>query len=254
MSSLERAKAFVARGKRLAATVVPIAAMAVAVNAASAGTMTVTTPPTLIGYSGGVFSITCSGCGFQTSALPTLNGLDGVKVTGYSTGVLTAGAGITLFMDGTFQGLQGNLPADIPYSWDFTFQIDRDVPEPVTIPLSYGVRLAVSGSTGVYNNFWDSVDLLSGQATRITGSTVLQGTGAVVAPETWSLALFLVWDEPSPEPTLKPEENDTFTLTVPTNSVDINYASSAVPEPSALLLVAPGLALLAWKRTRARRG
>ena len=85
--------------------------------------------------------------------------------------------------------------------------------------------------------------MTAGVPVNISGTGMFTGDPLrpVPNPNQWSLALNLSWGGLT---------GDTFTLTIPQNSVDIN---SAVPEPASLLLIGPALALLLLKRARAAR-
>ena len=119
MNSVERAKAYLARGKRLAMTVVPFAAMAVTANAIAIAfpAFNPTSEPAIQGRSGG--ALTCSGCVFQTGALPMFNNLIGVKVYGSGTGTMTANGWVSLMTGGDFTGLSSRAPGQLPGAMGF---------------------------------------------------------------------------------------------------------------------------------------
>lgn len=170
---------------------------------------------------------------FSTEGLPIFNNVIGVK--GFGSTTLTVGEGgdgffeLYALMEGTGSG-DDFATSEIPAEWQFT--VTSSNANPVNWLLLFTVN-------GIDSEFNDDGTPLPGTEENDGLINVPNGS----ALSTWSARLSLTWEG---------QEGDTLTLTIPQNSIDINPGGefTGVPEPSAFLLVVPGLALLYLGRRR----
>ncbi len=243
MTSVERAKCFLQRKARvIALSAVPLASLVAIAPTAQAAPIT---NPVLIpsacsvnATSGSNFS--SSGC--STSALPQgSNLLTGVKMFGT--------ASISSFASGSnFQdiGLQFSVSSGsgnggffaggaIPIDWKFTIGVTGD-PQP---DLTWQLSISINGLNVYANSFGTAPGLITGNDV-----TSVLPAGTINS----YLINFLVSDDEA-------TKNETLTVTIPQNSININTAAAttAAPEPGTFALLGSalaGLGAFAWRRRR----
>lgn len=237
MTSLERAKSFLQRKARvIALTAIPLASLVAIAPTAKAGAVTnpVLNPTSCTpNFSGSNFS--SSGC--STAALaqgPNL--LTGVKLFGTaSVSDTISGGGVQLIGLGFFASGSGNggifAGGTIPVDWSFSTTVTGNANPDLTWVLTLNIN-----NTVVYNK------LFAISPGLITGSDV---TDALPAGPINSYSInFGVNDNEA-------VQGETLTVTVPSNSVNINTAATSAPEPGTFALLGSALAgigSLAWRR------
>jgi PEP-CTERM motif len=239
MTSVERAKCFLQRKARvLALTAVPLASLVAIAPTAKAGA--ITNPvlnPSACSISSSGSNFNSSGC--STAALPQgANLLTGVKmfgtasISGVSGGANFQFIGLEFSVSGSGNG-GSFIGGAIPIDWKFTIGVTGD-PQP---DLSWLLQVQING-VGVYSNSFSAAPGV------IAGNDV---TSVVPAGPITSYQInFLVSDDEA-------LPNETLTVTVPQNSININTAAitAGVPEPGTFALLGSalvGLGAFAWRR------
>ena len=227
MSSLDRAKRFLQQKARaIALTVVPLAS----VGAMNAGSLVLTPSECdAIPSGSGIFQITpCS-----VEQLPVgSDGVQGIKL--YGTGSTTSESSGFLAMNLTTQGTASGTAGVIPISYNFTLS------DTVSNQMSWDVFFDVAG------NLTDA----HGQASGVSTGGIITGSFSVDASSIGNAFQYVLHVE-AIEGASAPE--DTLTIDVPQNSIDVNPAISAVPEPVPFTLSGFALASLAWWKRRSHR-
>ncbi len=254
MTSLDRAKSFLrGNGKKLALAVVPLAAIAASAIPASAGTIQTNPFPT---FAPGTVSVLSQSGNFNTmtatstasSALPVFNGIRGVTDSGHFV-QSSSGSGAVGFIVDFSGGGGGFIPSgglSIPIGWSFTAST------------SLALKSASVGALGSGITWFMIVKLMTTGGTTTTtfpGMTPGSVPGSPGAVSGTGLAPINSGSIQGYDITLEIDWNSTqfgqkLTLDIPaSSSIDINPAST-VPEPSSLLLFAPGLGFLLLRRFR----
>jgi len=248
MTSVERARRFIqARGKAIAITIVPLAAIAIA------ATQPARAANVLVFGSGGcnvtqtgVLAEPISDCsatpipGFQNNA-------NGVKLTGDAeVGIFSGGFGSMTF---EISGLaNGGVPQGIlPVSWDFTVGLHQQVAaSEAGGDLSYSLLYQLnSGSFSRGESGGLSFDTSCGDLTcaHVTGTDYIGADGPILSYDI-SLTVSGYFNPGS-----------FLQVNIPGNSVDLNpqAAQSETPEPASMALGLGGLLGLAFAGFRRRR-
>jgi hypothetical protein len=228
MTSVERAKRFLQTGARaLALTVVPLASVAAIAPSLDASPL-IFTPSTCdaIPSGSGTFVITpCTTTQLATGA----DGVTGLKL--YGTDSTTSTSSGFLALNFTTQGTASGSAGVVPVSYDFTLS------DTFSNQMNWDVYFDVAG------NLTDAHGQASGVSTggTITGSFSVDLSSIGNAYE-YVLHVEAIEGASAPD--------DTLTINIPQNSIDVNPATSTVPEPAHLSLVGAALASLAWWRRR----
>jgi|SRR5580692_8526127 hypothetical protein len=228
MTSVERAKRFLQSGARaIALTVVPLASVAVIAPSLEASPL-ILTPATCdaIPSGSGTFVITpCTTTQLATGA----DGVTGLKLYGSdSTTSLSAGF---LALNFTTQGTASGTAGIVPVAYDFTLS------DTFSNAMSWDVYFDVAG------NLTDA----SGTASGISTGGTITGSFSVDLSSIGNAYEYVLHVEAIEEASAP---NDTLTIDIPQNSVDVNPVSSAVPEPAYPGLIGSALAALVWWRRR----
>ena len=226
-TSVDRAKRFLQQKARaIALTVVPLAS----VGTAQAGSL-VLTPSTCnaIPSGSGIFQITpCS-----VEQLPVgSDGVQGIKL--YGTGSTTSTTAGFLAMNLTTQGSASGSAGVIPISYDFTLS------DTFSSSMSWDVYFDVSGNLG------DA----SGQAKGVSTGGPIMGSFTVDASSIGNAMSYVLHVEAIEGASAA---DDTLTIDVPPNSIDVDPVASAVPEPGPFTVCGFALASLAWWKRRSNR-
>ena len=230
MTSLERAHRFLqTKARAIALTVAPLASVALTVAPARAAGLTFTPSTCVASPSGGGVFVPTPSC--TTTQLATgADGVTGLKLYGTASMVASFDTYLTINIttQGTASGTGGVIPVDYDFSLSNTSSSTMD----------WDVYFDVDGS------ITDAPGSASGTSTggTITGSFNVDTTN--IGPASQYVLHVEATDEAA-------SGGDTFTLSVPQNSIDVNPVSS--PEPSSLSLLSLALIPVAWwKRQRAR--
>jgi hypothetical protein len=228
MTSVERARRFLQDGARaIALTVVPLATVAAIAPSANASPLILTPASCDAVPSGsGTFVITpCTTTQLATGA----DGVTGLKMYGSdSTTSMFSGF---LALNFTTQGTASGTAGVVPVAYDFTLS------DTFSNAMSWDVYFDVAG------NLTDASGTASGVSTggTITGSFSVDLSSIGNAYE-YVLHVEAIEDASAP--------NDTLSINIPQNSVDVNPVTSAVPEPGYLSFLGSALAALVWWRQR----
>ena len=245
MTSLDRAKQFLReKGRKLALTAVPLAALAIAAIPAHAATVTAVTGSG--STAGSIGPISCSasggGGGFCTIVSQGYEGaasdLNWLQLFGNGS---VSGGSITFENSGSSASGVLN-PGTIGVSWDFTISgaiqatqlpttgISVGIPDGATWTVFYGIETTgdgwVSGSES---------NTISSPATVTGSDSLIFNSGGTV--EAFELGLTV-------------SSPDSVSISIPGGeTLDIN-PPSATPEPASLLLTVAGLTALGFLRRR----
>jgi hypothetical protein len=223
MTSVERAKRFLQSGARtLALSVVPLAS----VSAIASPLILTPSSCNAIPSGSGIFVITpCTTTQLATGA----DGVTGLKL--YGTDSTTSESSGFLALNFTTQGTASGTAGIVPVSYDFTLS------DTFSNSMNWDVFFDVAG------NLTDAHGQASGVSTggNITGSFFVDLSSIGNAFE-YVLHVEAIEGASA--------ANDTLTIDIPQNSVDVNPVPSAVPEPAYLSLLGAALASLAWWRRR----
>jgi hypothetical protein len=245
MTSVEKARRFIqARGKAIAMTIVPLAAIAVAASQpAKAGGLLFNSGGCIESVTG-VFSQPTGKC-LDTPIPGFQNGANSIKLSGTATVETVSGGqgSLTIEAAGTANGQAPDVGL-LPVSWDFTIQTNR-------LPVQSGVMgLAFSFNSGSFSKFLPGSLGGFGQCgddlycLDIEGSDTVAIDGPVYS---WQIAFFLGG-------TFDP--GTILSVNIPGNSIDLNPQSAQVspaPEPASMALGVSGLLGLAFAKFRRRR-
>lgn len=230
MTSVERAKRLLqAKARTIALTVVPLASV-IGVSAPLHAS-TITLDPSscsAIPSGSGVFMITpCSILQLPTGS----DGVTGIKLYGTASTTSTNEGFLALNMStgGTASGSGG---AIIPVDYDFTLS---DTSGNV---MNWDVYFDIAGNNGATN--------ASGQATGTSTGGEITGSFSVNTSQIGDAFSYVL----HVEAIMGAAENDTLTITVPQNSIDVNPVPASAPEPSTMGLLASALASLTWWKRR----
>ena len=230
-TSLDRAKRFLqTKARAIALTVVPLTAAASAVSPLHAGSLVLTPSECdAIPSGSGIFQITpCS-----VAQLPVgSDGIQGIKL--YGTGSTTSNSSGFLALNLTTQGIASGTGGVIPISYDFTLS------DAFSNAMSWDVFFDVSG------NLTDA----SGQAKGVSTGGEIMGSFSVDASSIGNASQYVLHVEAIEGASAA---DDTLTIDVPQNSIDVNPVVSSAPEPSTLVLFGSALASLAWWKRRTKR-
>jgi len=247
MTSVERAGKFIqARGRAIALTIVPLATLTLAATQhAKADPLTFNND--------GTCQVTVSGfAGAHTCSDTIIDGLqngatDSIKVQGSGTvlhqntqeleGFSTIANSITFEASGTASGTDFQ---PLPFNWDFLISDSRSSVTTVSYTLTYsfnngGVATTESGPIAL-----TACGDISGCGT-VTGNDSLNFNGTSVT--NYDIKLIV---------TANLSGNDSLTVTIPSNSIDVNLQSGA-PEPTTWALGGTGLLALMLSRFRRRK-
>jgi hypothetical protein len=227
VTSVDRAKCFLrAKARAIALTVVPLAAATALVCPVKADLVLNPSTCDAIPSGSGVFQITP--CSVTQLALGS-DGVEGIKL--YGTGSTTSTSAGFLAMNLTTQGTASGTGGVFPISYDFTLS------DSFSNQMSWDVYFDVAG------NITDASGSASGVSTggEITGSFSVDASDIGNAYE-YVLHVEAIEGASAPD--------DTLTIDVPQNSIDVNPVTSAVPEPSLFALLGSALASLAWWKRR----
>jgi hypothetical protein len=231
MTSVDRAKRLLQQKARaIALTVIPLAAAAAGVSPVHAGSLVLTPAECdAIPSGSGIFQITpCS-----SEQLPVgSNGVEGIKL--YGTGSTTSNSSGFLAMNLTTQGVASGTGGVIPISYTFTLF------DTFSNAMSWDVYFDVAG------NISDA----SGQAKGVSTGGTITGSFSVDASSIGNAFEYVLHVE-ALEGASAPD--DTLTIDVPQNSIDVNPVVSAVPEPVPFTICGLALASLAWWKRRTNR-
>jgi hypothetical protein len=179
-------------------------------------------------YSSMLGSGSCAG---DASALPVLNGIQGVAFsTDGPVGLDVLGSSIIMTSSGDVSGLEAGLV--IPLSWDFVISFDANISEMWTLDFLL-------------------LDLNSDGSLIASASANGTGLGTFTGTASWTTAGSSTDVEIETILTLGSAVGQTGELSVnilPGSSLDIN----ALPEPGTIGLLASGLACLGWQFRRRR--
>jgi hypothetical protein len=225
MDSLERAKRFLTRkGSRLALTVLPLAALAIAAPAAKAATTT------LISGSNCVVSTGTGAC--ATAQEAAIGGNTGLNWVGLFTsgGVSSSGGQLMLTATGGVTGSEAFLASgNVPVAWDFNI-----LPLSVDPTVDWTLTFQINFSGGGSSTFTTSANSATGDT--IQGSGSISTSGGTV--DGYSISLHA--GGPSD-----------FQIDIPNaTTLDLNPPLSAVPEPSSLLVISVAGALMILRRKK----
>jgi hypothetical protein len=228
-TSLERAKRFIAqKAHKLALAAVPLAALAVSMVPAHAGSLTPGTCNAFTNTSGsGVCFYGAAGVGGSVGDVTWM------QMAG--SGFTTSGGFLDFGNSGSGVGT-GTIAAEtIPVSWLLSVSGSNLAADPVSFFLQIGVLISVSG--GATNEFsffqsgsWSTAGNQSGSGTFAVPS------GSIVG---WDMTLSTS------------DSTSAYSINIPGGStVDLNPASTATPEPGSILLMGAGGAAMLFLRRR----
>jgi len=226
VTSVERAKRFLQTGARaIALTVVPLASVTATAPSLGASPL-ILTPSSCdaIPSGSGIFVITpCTTTQLATGA----DGVTGLKLYGLDS--TTSESSGFLALNFTTLGTASGTAGVVPVAYDFTLS------DTFSNSMSWDVYFDVAG------NLTDAHGQASGVSTggTITGSFSVDLSSIGNAYE-YVLHVEAIEDASAPD--------DTLTIDIPQNSVDVNPVSSAVPEPATLSFLGSALASLIWWR------
>jgi hypothetical protein len=232
MSSLDRAKKFLAsKARTLALAVVPLAA----------ATSTIEAAPLQLSASGcQVNSIGSFSSGFCTTSSVNPGGVDGINWIqifgdGYAYSFSGGSFGIQFSAFGSGDG--GDSPSGLmPLAWDFTISDAFD-----TQDISYYLSFEFfDNNSGSYFHSESGSGL-----GRVTGkySLAIPNSGII----SWSVNLVVQGTTMNGEFS----EGSSFFVDIPEGTtIDLNPVDATVPEPSSLLLALPGGAYILLRRRR----
>jgi len=227
MSSLERAKRFVAqKAWRLALVVVPLAALTVSTGSAKATTLTFN-PGSNCFASGDGETGSCQTV--QEAATGGNPAANWVAMTGSATQSSSSGGAVNFTVSGSTNN--GTIGAGtIPVAWNFSFG-QVSVTDPT---VNWTLLFQLEGSVGAYFETSGSTS---------TGDTVT-GNGVITIPTSGTVSLYLI--------NLLTSSSGEYTLTVPGSAtLDLNpLAPAGVPEPATLFLLGPAAGALLLLRRR----
>jgi PEP-CTERM motif len=228
-TSLDRAKRFLrAKAGAIALTVVPLAAAVALVAPAQASLVLTPSTCDAVPSGSGIFQITpCS-----VEQLPVgSDGVEGVKLYGDASTTSMFSGFLALNM--STQGVASGTGGAIPISYDFTLS------DTFSNAMSWDVYFSVAGSEAV----------ASGSASGVSTGGEITGSFSVDASDIGNAYEYVLHVE-AIEGASAPD--DTLTIDVPMNSIDVNPVTSAAPEPSTVTLLGSVLVSLAWWRRRRR--
>lgn len=234
MNSLERAKRFLAqKASRLALTMLPLAALALSTSPAKASAT----------LASGVCAVT-DGLGTCTDTTATGGGNTGLNTIEVST-IEPAFSNINTLDFLSLGAASGSASGEVPVSWDFVL-----LNAPADPTVSWNITFTLRNGTGGSAQLYQFTQTGSGSTSAL--GTVVSGSGFISIPSgggndltAWAINL---------------NSNSPFGFDTDTNySIDIpadatlvlnSPANSSVPEPSTLLLMLPGAALLLRRKKR----
>lgn len=231
MISLDRLKQTLSRARSTIA--VPLISLAMASLGAQAATFIPSTA-------------TCDGGAVDTSALPDVNGVTGVKIFTTSTcSAVDDGSGtatLTLTVSGT--GTGSFHPSMVTFPVNFVFTVNST---DAYSQIRYDLSLQLNGLTPQEtDSFWvnpgttvDSSDTMNFNSFNYN----LNSPG--MSLDSWIFTLIVS------QVTL--DGGQTISLDVPSNSIDITGGELSTPEPSSLLLLGSGVGLLLLGKRAFRR-
>jgi hypothetical protein len=232
MTSVERAKRFFQTGARtLALTIVPLAAVTSVVTAVAPSldaSPLILTPTTCdaIPSGSGTFVITpCTTTQLATGA----DGVTGLKL--YGTDSTTSESSGFLALNFTTQGSASGTAGIVPVSYDFTLS------DTFSNKMNWDVYFDVDGNLASAN----------GQASGVSTGGTITGSFSVDLSSIGDAFQYVLHVEAIEDASAP---SDTLTIDIPQNSIDVNPATSAVPEPAYLSFLGAAIASLAWWRRR----
>jgi hypothetical protein len=221
MTSVERARRLLQTGARaIALTVVPLASVV--------ASPLILTPATCdaIPSGSGTFVITpCTTTQLATGA----DGVTGLKLYGLDS--TTSESSGFLALNFTTQGSASGTAGIVPVNYDFTLS------DTFSNATNWDVYFDVAG------NLTDA----HGQASGVSTGGTITGSFSVDLSSIGNAFEYVLHVEAIEEASAP---NDTLTINIPQNSVDVNPVSSAVPEPASLGFIGSALASLVWWRRR----
>jgi hypothetical protein len=245
MTSLEKARRFIqARGKAIAMTIVPLAAITVAASRpAKAGGLLFNSGGCMESVTG-VFSQPTGAC-VETPIPGFQNGANSIKLSGTATVETVSGGFGSLQI--TASGRANNLSPDVglmPVSWDLSIETNEVPTESGSllglafIFNSGGFTKILPGGLGGFTPCGDNFCL------DLQGEDTVGMDGPVWS---WEIDLALSGNF---------EPGTVLSVNIPANSIDVNPQAaqiSGTPEPASIALGATGVLALALSRLRRRR-
>jgi len=227
VTSIERAKRFLReKAGAIALTVVPLAVAAAVVPPAQADL--VLTPSSCVGIPSGSGIFQFTPCSVTQLALGS-DGVEGIKL--YGTASTTSSSSGFLAMNMTTQGTASGTGGKFPISYDFTLS------DTFSNKMSWDVFFRVDGS----------VSSAGGSASGVSTGGEITGSFNVDASSIGNAFQYVLHVE-AIEGASAPD--DTLTIDVPQNSIDVNPVVSATPEPSTVAFLGSLLASLVWWKRR----
>lgn len=246
MTSVERARRFIqARGKAIAMTIVPLAAIAIAASQPARAANVL-----VFGSGGcnvtevGVLAAPLAECsatpipGFQNNA-------NSIKLSGDSFVIFAGGSGsVTFDLNG---GANGGIPSQgvLPVSWDFTVETAQQLAATRPIQSLFSYYLNYRLSSGSFSRV-ESGSVTSGYqcgdftCADVTGTSYIGADGPVSSYQI-TLTVSGVF-----------APGAAMSIHIPNNSIDLN-PPSPTPEPASMALGMSGLLGLAFAGFRRRR-
>jgi len=249
MTSIERARQFIqARGKAIALTIVPLAAIAIAASQPVRAANVVTfTPQGCDVVQDGILQQPLADC--STTPIPGFqNNANGLKLSGEAS-VNASGSGPGSLTFNYYGSANGATPqGSLPLSWDFTVGTNQQIPAawfPGSYDLEYNLNDGAfirteSGSLSFDAQCQNNQDLT---CAHVTGTDTFPVDGPINSYDiTLTISGYFF--------------NSSFLqVTIPNNSIDFNpqAAQVATPEPTSMALGLSGLLGLAFAGFRRRR-
>jgi len=220
MNSLDRAKHFLAqKASRLALTVVPLAALAIASPPARANVVLSSGDNCVVNGSG-----SCATS--QQSATGGNPGINWIGMTGSGAPSLVSGSGYFLGFSASGSASGSLAAGTIPVSWDFNINAATDP------TVNWRVFYELLLPSGGFANFTTS-------GSAATGKTV-EGDGSIRFPGGTVDSYIIQLTATSADP---------FTITIP-GSATLDLNPSPVPEPSSLLMISAAGAWMILRRKK----
>jgi hypothetical protein len=251
MTSIERARRFIqARGKAIALTIVPLAAIAIAASQpARAATVLVFNSGGCNVTSTGVLAEPVSEC-YATPIPGFQNNANGVKLTGSgNVSVVSGGFGsVTFEISGTANGGVPGPLGVLPVSWDFTvaqLQGEQNLPAAsqsgsLSYSLNYSLNSGSFSRTESGSLSFDDSSCFIAACSHIMGTDTIGVDGPVFGYDI-SLTIQGTFSQGS-----------VLFLSIPGNSVDLN-PTAGTPEPASMALGLSGLLGIAFAGFRRGR-
>jgi hypothetical protein len=231
LTSIERAARYLKKlGPKAALAIVPLAVVAVPANAGVVFTGTDHAIGGSPAFGGNLVSSSFGG-----SALPGTS-VQGFRASGGAVFSFGSGVGVTLIFSASGGGSGAFGSATNPGAWNFTFASSR------TQFVNWEVDYTVDGliTTATTGSSTSNPSVNAGVITVNGGAPITVDSGGTLS--NWSDQVKLTWTG-----------NNSGTMTLNVNGLDISGQDAAAPEPSTMLLTLPlaGFWLLSRRRRKA---